>query len=46
MMAFFFSGVRTQFLAIEIARNKEGHNNILLEKKKAKEAEEKKTKAA
>lgn len=31
--------VRTQFLAIEIARNKEGHNNILLEKKKEKQAE-------
>ncbi|GFO42026.1 polysaccharide biosynthesis domain containing 1 [Plakobranchus ocellatus] len=28
--------VRTQFLAIEIARNKEGHNSILLKKEKEK----------
>ncbi|KAK3777896.1 hypothetical protein RRG08_038142 [Elysia crispata] len=39
--------VRTQFLAIEIARNKEGHNNILLEMKKEKqEAEAKKEKSS
>ncbi|RUS87782.1 hypothetical protein EGW08_004447 [Elysia chlorotica] len=36
--------VRTQFLAIEIARNKEGHNSILLEKKKAKQEVEAKEK--
>ncbi|GFR60899.1 polysaccharide biosynthesis domain containing 1 [Elysia marginata] len=38
--------VRTQFLAIEIARNKEGHNSVLLKKKAEKQAEGNKTESS